>query len=333
MSRSAALLGSLRSPRRAAEPQSGHFTCSENRTFYLLPTDDWIKMVCVGMFRRFSPCWGGPAPRTTARASRRPTTSTAVEGPLPSCRTASSCSSNTPHRIRGLESEVAWEIHLARLDGWQPVQGALVALLLHGPRGAHERTVVEPRAPGIYTAAPNLPAAGLWRAEFTVSAEGREYAIDAGPFEVFTSEEDVHTHAGHAHGNEPDAHAGHTHTEDASAAGLITPSKVEQWSFPFAVAVAEEPEIPPSIPAAGELVAPPGGLVHVSAPVAGLVQVDGPSLGPGDHVRTGRTLALIAPVSVDNSFRTHARERVGSRTRGREGGAPLRGRRHPGASA
>ena len=38
MSRSAAPLGSLRSPRRAAERKSGHFTCSENRTFYLLPT-------------------------------------------------------------------------------------------------------------------------------------------------------------------------------------------------------------------------------------------------------------------------------------------------------
>ena len=38
MSRSAAPLGSLRSPRRAAERKSGHFTCYENRTFYLLPT-------------------------------------------------------------------------------------------------------------------------------------------------------------------------------------------------------------------------------------------------------------------------------------------------------
>ena len=38
MRASAALLGSLRSPRRAAEPQSGHFTCYKNRTLYLLPT-------------------------------------------------------------------------------------------------------------------------------------------------------------------------------------------------------------------------------------------------------------------------------------------------------
>ena len=38
MSGSAAPLGSLRSPRRAAERKNGHFTCSEKRTFYLLPT-------------------------------------------------------------------------------------------------------------------------------------------------------------------------------------------------------------------------------------------------------------------------------------------------------
>ena len=38
MRASAPLLGSLRSPRRAAEAETGHFTCSENRTFHLLPT-------------------------------------------------------------------------------------------------------------------------------------------------------------------------------------------------------------------------------------------------------------------------------------------------------
>ena len=38
MSRSAALLGSLRSPRWTAELQRAHFMCSEDRTFHLLPT-------------------------------------------------------------------------------------------------------------------------------------------------------------------------------------------------------------------------------------------------------------------------------------------------------
>ena len=77
--------------------------------------------------------------------------------------------------------------------------------------------------------------------------------------------------------------------------------------MPFAVAAAEEREIPASIPAAGELVAPPSGLVHVSSPVAGLVEVPGPAIGPGDYVRAGQTLAQIAPVSLDNSYvRTRA---------------------------
>ena len=44
MRASAALLGSLRSPRRAAEPQSGHFTCYKNRTLYLLPTSTALSL-------------------------------------------------------------------------------------------------------------------------------------------------------------------------------------------------------------------------------------------------------------------------------------------------
>ncbi|MCE2423178.1 MAG: efflux RND transporter periplasmic adaptor subunit [Gemmatimonadetes bacterium] len=120
------------------------------------------------------------------------------------------------------------------------------------------------------------------------------------------------THAGHDHAegpavDEPDPHAGHGHAEGEAAAGLITLPKQEQWSFPFEVAAAEEREIPASIPVPGELVAPPGGLVHVSSPVAGRISVDGPSVGPGDRVRADQTLALIAPTSLNNSYaRTRA---------------------------
>ena len=124
--------------------------------------------------------------------------------------------------------------------------------------------------------------------------------------------DEADTHAGHDHADEPavdepDPHAGHGHAEGEAAAGLITLPKQEQWSFPFAVAAAEVREIPASIPAPGELVTPPGGLVHVSSPVAGRISVDGPSVGPGDRVRAEQTLALIAPTSLDNSYaRTRA---------------------------
>ncbi|MCY4574081.1 MAG: efflux RND transporter periplasmic adaptor subunit [Gemmatimonadetes bacterium] len=246
-----------------------------------------------------------------------------------------------PHQVEGVESEEPWEIYLTWVESWQPVADAGVTLVVYGPPGGRQAIEAESGFPGVYHASPTLPSEGHWHAEFELSIEGSEYVIGAGEFEVFASEDEVHVHAGHGHaGDEADAHAGHDHVEDeadahaghdhsedavdshaghdhaedeavdeagAAVAEVITLPKREQWTFPFAVAVAEEREIPTSIPAAGELVATPGGLVHVSSPVAGLVEVDGPSIGPGDRVRVGQTLARIAPVSLDNSYmRTRA---------------------------
>ncbi|MDE2773747.1 MAG: efflux RND transporter periplasmic adaptor subunit [Gemmatimonadota bacterium] len=206
-----------------------------------------------------------------------------------------------PHQIAGAGSEEPWEVHLTWMEGWRPVEGARVTLVLAEPGGAREEVAADPEIPGVYLVSPALSDPGTWQAEFRVSLEGEERVIRAGAFEVFESEEEVDPHAGHDHGEDEE------HEEEELATGLITLTKEEQWSFPFAVAVAEEREIPASFPAAGELMAPPRGLVHVSSPVAGLIQVDGPSLGPGDQVRTGQVLALIAPISLDDSYvRTRA---------------------------
>lgn len=218
-----------------------------------------------------------------------------------------------PHLIEGVESEEPWEVHFTWVEGWRPVDGATVTLSMSGPGGMREEMTAEPEIPGVYIVSPTAPAAGEWSVDFALSVDGRDYAMHAGELEVYESEEEAGSHLGHAH---VDSHLGHDHAEDDVAeddvaeddlhaeqvAGSITLSKEEQWSFPFAVAVAEEREIPASFSAAGELVAPPGGLVHVSAPVAGLAQVDGPSLGPGDFVRSGQVLALIAPTSLNESY-------------------------------
>ena len=294
-----------------------------------------------------------------------------------------------PHQIQGVESEEPWTMYLTRLDTWRPVAGASVTLVVYGSPESRQEIKAQAEAPGVYRAAPMLPSAGHWHAGLALSVDGQDHWIEAGEFEVFASEEDVHAHAGHDHAedeadahaghdhaedeadahaghdhaedeadahaghdhtedeadthaghdhtedeadthaghdhaedeadahaghdhaeNEADAHAGHDHAEDTIAAEiteLITLPKREQWTLPFAVAEAEERGIPASIPAAGELVAPPGGLVHVSSPVAGLVKVHNPAVGPGDYVRAGQILAQIAPVSLDNSYaRTRA---------------------------
>lgn len=192
-----------------------------------------------------------------------------------------------PHQIEGVESEEPWEIHLTRVEDWQPVAAVEVTLSLVGPGGVRREAVVEQEAPGVYLAVPTLPTAGTWRAEFGLVVKGGEETIPAGSFKVFESEEDVE--------------------HVPLVTGPIELPKEEQWTFPFRVVAAEEREIPASIPAAGELVAPPGGLVEISAPVAGLVQMHGPALGPGDFVQTGQALALIEPIALDDSYaRTRA---------------------------
>ncbi|MDE0357651.1 MAG: efflux RND transporter periplasmic adaptor subunit [Gammaproteobacteria bacterium] len=204
-----------------------------------------------------------------------------------------------PHLIEGAESEEPWEVHFTWVEGWRPVDGATVAMSMSGPGGMREEIAAEPEIPGVYIVSPMVPAAGDWSVDFALSVDGRDYAIHAGEIEVFGDEDEVDSHEGHDHAEDE------VHAEQVT--GSITLAKEEQWSFPFAIAIAEEREIPASFAAAGELVAPPGGLVHVSSPVAGLVQVDGTSLGPGDFVRSGQVLALIAPTSLNESYaRTRA---------------------------
>lgn len=194
-----------------------------------------------------------------------------------------------PPHVRGLAGDV-WAIHLTWLADWSPVEEGGLTLALAGPGRAREEIVMPaPSRAGVFTTAPVLPAAGIWRADLTLAVGGREYAVPVGEFEVFESVDALPT------------------DEESPSPGVITLLKEQQWTMPFAVAAAEERGIPRSIPAAGEIVAPADGLAHVSVPVTGLVVVRGPTPAPGDAVAAGQTLALIAPTSLDDSF---ARMRV-----------------------
>ena len=189
-----------------------------------------------------------------------------------------------PPHVREVASD-PWAIHLTWLADWRPVSEGRLTLLLRGPGGAREEIVLEaPDAPGIYGPAPALPHTGTWRADLTLEARGEVYDIPVGQFEVFASEDAL------------------PHEVETPPAGLIAFSKEQQWTMPFAVAVAGERRIAGSIPATGEIVAPANGLAHISAPVAGLILARGPTPVPGDAVRAGEALALIAPTDVDASY-------------------------------
>ncbi len=189
-----------------------------------------------------------------------------------------------PPHVRDVAAD-PWAIHLTWLEDWQPVREGALTLLLRGPGGAREEILMDaPDRPGVYTATPTLSATGTWRADMTLSARGVEHAIPVGQLQVFESEDAL------------------PHDVEEPPPGLITLLKEQQWSMPFGVALAEERRIPRTIPVAGEIVAPGGGLAHVSTLVAGLIVARGPVVNPGDRVEAGRTLALIAPASLDDSY-------------------------------
>ena len=190
-----------------------------------------------------------------------------------------------PPHVRDVPSD-PWAIHITWLADWSPVREGSLTLLLRGPGGAREEIVMQtPVRPGVFTATPTLTATGTWRADMVLAARGRQYEIPVGQLQVFESEQAL------------------PHEEEESApADLIPFLKEQQWQMPFGVGVGEEREIPRSIRAPGELVAPPGATAHVSAPVSGLVLARGPSPAPGQAVSAGQTLALLAPVGADDSY-------------------------------
>ncbi len=190
-----------------------------------------------------------------------------------------------PPHVRGVPSD-PWAIHLTWLADWTPVREGRLALRFRGPGGASEEVEVAPARAGVFAPTPALNVTGTWRVDMVLTARGREFPIPVGQLQVFETEEALP----------------HDDPEEAPPADLIQFLKEQQWTMPFEVAVAELREIPESIRATGEIVAPPNALAEVSAPVAGIVLARGPSLAPGDPVRSGQLLALLAPTSIDDSY-------------------------------
>lgn len=189
-----------------------------------------------------------------------------------------------PPHVRDVPSD-PWAIHLTWLADWQPVRDGSLTLLLRGPGGASEEIVIpSPSRAGVFTATPRLPATGTWRADMTLAAHGGEFAIPVGQLQVFESEDAL------------------PHEDEEAPADLIPFLKEQQWSMPFAVGLAAEREVRSSLAVSGRLTAPPPAMADLSVPVAGLILARGPAPAPGQTVRSGETLALIAPTTIDGSY-------------------------------
>lgn len=189
-----------------------------------------------------------------------------------------------PPMIAGEEGE-PWAIHLTILETFAPVTEGSLVLEFTGPDGEVHTDVSEtPARDGVYSPAPVLPAPGMY--DLTMIAEGPELTdeIWVGPIQVFASEADLPI----------------LPVEDPVG---ITFLKEQQWPIDFATVEATTGEVGRGFETSGEVIAPPSGIVEVSAPVPGILAFDRNRDAPaeGARVTAGERVLTLSPVGGDDA--------------------------------
>jgi RND family efflux transporter MFP subunit len=175
--------------------------------------------------------------------------------------------------------EASFTAHLTILDGFRAMERGTVTLELEGPAAIRE-SIDQVLRPGIFKLAFTPRAAGAYRGQLRVQADGREDTL--GPFEMEVYPDAAAAQRAHPGGEDPP--------------GRITFLKEQQWRVPFGTAFAAEGEVTPTVEVPGAVGTPPGGTADIGAPVAGRV-VPPPEGLPvlGSEVRRGALLVTVAP--------------------------------------
>jgi RND family efflux transporter MFP subunit len=184
------------------------------------------------------------------------------------------------------EATEPWVVHLTDLRTHQPVtEGVLTLRFMVPDSGEFVESVAEPARPGVFAPAPSFSVAGEYELVMDLNSPRLSTEVVVGPVVVRESHDD------------------RPRPEDEPPAG-ITFLKEQQWAIAFATEAAAAKAVPRSIGSTGEIIPQVGGLVEVTAPVAGLVlpEDNGAVPIPGDWVRKGDTLAVLAPVSGDDAY-------------------------------
>ncbi len=144
-----------------------------------------------------------------------------------------------------------------------------------------------PSRPGIYEPMLTFPKAGAWDLSLTVPHAGGDSTIVLPPIQVFADEHEA------------------AHAEAPTAPGGITFLKEQQWKLRFQTGSVGERRLVERVALPAKALAKPGGRASVVAPLAG--QLLAPPGGlvslPGERVEAGQVLAVIQPVFSDAAER------------------------------
>ena len=181
----------------------------------------------------------------------------------------------------------SWAIHVTRLSDFKPVTEGSLSLHLQKQEGQDHPFISEaPTRPGIFLPAPSLPEPGVYRVIMEVHSPQLTDRIDAGEITVYASEAEI------------------PHEEEVDGGGSISFLKEQQWPIVFGVEKVERRAVARTLAVSGALLPAAGHMAEVAVPVSGLLlaQANLRAPSPGDPVRQGQTLALIAPAGGDHSY-------------------------------
>lgn len=177
-----------------------------------------------------------------------------------------------------------WAIHVTALSDYRPVTEGTLTLRFRRPDGAaYVHTADAPSRPGIFTPQPEIPEAGTFRLFAIVQSPAVRDTVEVGDVTVHASAADANVSS-----DEPE----------------ISFLKEQQWKTDFGVARAREQSVRASIVVPGAIQPVPDRYAQVAAPVAGRVPAERAAdlPAPGDRVRAGQMLGVLAPSSSGGSY-------------------------------
>lgn len=190
-----------------------------------------------------------------------------------------------PWLIAG-EATGNWAIHLSDMEDFKPIRsGTLTVRFMTDAGVAQTFTIEDVARDGIFLLDPVIERPGTYRVELALESPQVSSRHVLPEVHVHESEDAF-----------PDVHE--------EEAGGITFLKEQQWQIPFEVVPAEEDTVQRTISAPGQIVAPDGALVQVSAPVDGIAGAVANRAAPsvGQNVRAGQVLAVLAPTTQEGGF-------------------------------
>jgi RND family efflux transporter MFP subunit len=190
-----------------------------------------------------------------------------------------------PHVVAG-RATGNWAIHVTDMEDYKPIRsGTLTVRFRTDSEVVQEFSIDDVARDGIFLLDPVVERAGTYRVELLLESPQVDSRHVLPQVTVYASEEDV-----------PQA--------EEDDGGGIAFLKEQQWQIPFAVTPAGEDSVRRTTTAPGEIVAPDGALVQVSAPVDGIAAAVANRSAPsvGQSVSSGQVLAILSPTAQEGGF-------------------------------